>query len=255
MAEINYRSLLETNNYLRGLSDTTYWLCITRTVQESKLFPMNPYMLLSYLNTFYRLPTLLREIDAATPAEELGDRAREVSLKVDTVNAAWGMPAFYLIGREMLMNWGLLGPADAAQDVVDVLDFSRRFNLAYHRNDGHITNKEFAREQAAQKGSRNCPVAPPVQNSRLSSSNGGMIRAAATLIGVRPARGLSRQPSRASGRARAASSLRRSRAGARKWRASPAASSSRCSRAPLTRTAWCCSNSGPTTPRWPPTPR
>ena len=133
MAEINYRSLLETNNYLRNLSDTTYWLCITRTVQESKLFPMNPYMLLSYLNTFYRLPTLLREIDAATPAEELGDRAREVSLKVDTVNAAWGMPAFYLIGREMLMNWGLLGPADAAQDVVDVLDFSRRFNLAYHR--------------------------------------------------------------------------------------------------------------------------
>ncbi|KAA9160106.1 hypothetical protein FPZ12_018615 [Amycolatopsis acidicola] len=143
MTELSYRSLLETNSYLRNLSDTTYWLCITRTVQESKLFPMNPYMLLSYLNSFYRLPTLLREIDAATPAEELGDRAREVSLKVDTVNAAWGMPAFYLIGREMLMNWGLLRPGDAVEDVVDVLDFSRRFNLAYHRNDGHLTNKEF----------------------------------------------------------------------------------------------------------------
>ncbi len=143
MANLNYRTLLETNNYLRSLSDTTYWLCITRTVQESKLFPMNPYMLVSYLNSFYRLPTLLREIDAATPAEELGDRAREVSLKVDTVNAAWGMPAFYLIGREMLMNWGLLRPTDAVDDVVDVLDFSRRFNLAYHRNDGHLTNKEF----------------------------------------------------------------------------------------------------------------
>lgn len=142
-SRLDYATLLETNNYLRQLSDTTYWLCITRTVQESKLFPMNPYMLLSYLNTFYRLPTLLREIDAATPAEELGDRAREVSLKVDTVNAAWGMPAFYLIGREMLMNWGLLGPSDAVEDVVDVLDFSRRFNLSYHRNDGHLTNKEF----------------------------------------------------------------------------------------------------------------
>lgn len=141
--DLSYSSLLETNNYLRNLSDTTYWLCITRTVQESKLFPMNPYMLLSYLNTFYRLPTLLREIDAAVPAEELGDRAREVSLKVDTVNAAWGMPAFYLIGREMLLNWGLVEPEDAAADVVDVLDFSRRFNLAYHRNDGHLTNKEF----------------------------------------------------------------------------------------------------------------
>lgn len=142
-SRLAYRDLLETNSYLRNLSDTTYWLCITRTVQESKLFPMNPYMLLSYLNSFYRLPTLLREIDAVTPAEELGDRAREVSLKVDTVNAAWGMPSFYLLGREMLMNWGLLGPEDAAEDIVDVLDFSRRFNLAYHRNDGHITNKEF----------------------------------------------------------------------------------------------------------------
>jgi hypothetical protein len=140
---LSYRRLLETNSNLRNLSDTTYWLCITRSVQESKLFPMNPYMLLSYLNSFYRLPTLLREIDAAIPAEELGDRAREVSLKVDTINAAWGMPAFYLIGREMLLNWGLLGPEDAAEDVVDVLDFSRRFNLAYHRNDGHSNNKEF----------------------------------------------------------------------------------------------------------------
>lgn len=141
--EISYSGLLETNNFLRHLSDTTYWLCITRTVQQSKLFPMNPYMLLSYLNSFYRTPTLLREIDAAMPAEELGDRAREASFKVNTVNAAWGMPTFYLLGREMLVNWGLLAPQDAADDVMDVLDFSRRFNLAYHRNDGHLTNKEF----------------------------------------------------------------------------------------------------------------
>lgn len=143
MAKPTYRGLLEANSYLRNLSDTTYWLCITRTVQESKLFPMNPYMLLSYLNAFYRWPTLLREVDSALGAEECGDRAREVSLKTDTVNSAWGLPAFYLIGREMLMNWGLLRPEDAVEDVLDVLDFSRRFNLAYHRNDGHSTNKEF----------------------------------------------------------------------------------------------------------------
>ncbi|MGW5518860.1 hypothetical protein [Nocardia africana] len=141
--ELTYRDLLESNSFLRNLSDTTYWLCITRTVQESKLFPMNPYMLLSYLNSFYRLPTLLREIDAVTPAEELGDRARESSFKVNTVNAAWGMPTFYLLGREMLLGWGLVRPQDAADDVVDVLDFSRRFNLSYHRNDGHVSNKEF----------------------------------------------------------------------------------------------------------------
>ena len=141
--ELHYTDLLESNSFLRNLSDTTYWLCITRTVQESKLFPMNPYMLLSYLNSFYRLPTQLREIESVTPAEELGDRVREASFKVNTVNAAWGMPAFYLLGREMLMSWGLIRPQDAVEDVLDVVDFSRRFNLAYHRNDGHVSNKEF----------------------------------------------------------------------------------------------------------------
>src|SRR3954447_26855131 len=79
--KLTYPSVLQTNNYLRGLSDTTYWLCIPRTVQESKLFPINPYILLSYLKSFSRWPTLLREIDAAAPAEELAHRAREVSLK------------------------------------------------------------------------------------------------------------------------------------------------------------------------------
>ncbi|EHI12178.1 hypothetical protein [Mycolicibacterium thermoresistibile] len=141
--KLTYADLLESNSFLRNLSDTTYWLCITRTTQESKLFPMNPYMLLSYLNSFYRLPTLLREVDSVMPAEELGDRVREASFKVNTVNAAWGMPTFYLLGRELLLNWGLIRPQDAIEDVVDVLDFSRRFNLSYHRNDGHITNKEF----------------------------------------------------------------------------------------------------------------
>ena len=45
------------------------------------------------------------------------------------------------------MNWGLLGPTDAVDDVVDVLDFSRRFNLAYHRNDGHIYQQGVRRPQ------------------------------------------------------------------------------------------------------------
>jgi hypothetical protein len=37
---LDYRRLLEANELLRKISDTTYWLCITRTVQESKLFPV-----------------------------------------------------------------------------------------------------------------------------------------------------------------------------------------------------------------------
>lgn len=140
---MKYADLLATNELIRKVSDTTYWLCITRTVQESKLFPVPSYMLLSYLNAFYRWPELLRRVERVISAEECGDRAREASLKLNTVNAAWCIPAFYLLGRELLIAMGLLRNEDAAEDVVFVTDFVRRFNLAYHRNDAHLTNKDF----------------------------------------------------------------------------------------------------------------
>ena len=72
---LSYAQLLETNNLLQTFTDETYWLCVTRTVQESKLFPVPPYMLLSYLNAFYRYPSLLRKVESVMTAEEIGDRA------------------------------------------------------------------------------------------------------------------------------------------------------------------------------------
>ena len=35
-------------------ADSFYFQCTTRTVQESKLFPVNPYIALSYYNAWYR---------------------------------------------------------------------------------------------------------------------------------------------------------------------------------------------------------
>ena len=142
MGDVTYRDLLETNEFIRKQSDLTYWLCITRSIQESKLFPVNPYILLSYLNAFYRWPTLLRRVEEHISAEECGDRAREMSLKVDTVNAGWALSNFYLLGREMLIAMGVIRPQDAYEDVVYVVDFARRFNLAFQRNNAHITNKD-----------------------------------------------------------------------------------------------------------------
>jgi hypothetical protein len=139
---INYEQLLETNTLIQQLSDETYWLCLTRTVQESKLFPVSPYMLLSYMMAFYRYPELLRKIDAALPAEDIGDRARNMGIKIQNPSMGWGL-SFYLLGRELLINMGLLRPQDAVDDIIFVLDFWKRFQLAWHRNDGHITNSEF----------------------------------------------------------------------------------------------------------------
>lgn len=135
-----YAQLLETNTLIRHLADESVWLCRTRTVQESKLFPVSPYMLLSYLMAFYRYPTLLRKIEAQMPAEEIGDRARNMGIKITNPPMGWGMPCFYLLGRELMLNMGLLRPQDALHDVVYVLDFWKRYQLSYHRNNGHLTN-------------------------------------------------------------------------------------------------------------------
>ena len=78
--ELTYAQLLETNNLLQNHGEETYWLCVTRTVQESKLFPVPSYMLLSYLNCYYRYPELLRKIEASMPAEEIAEEeAREAA--------------------------------------------------------------------------------------------------------------------------------------------------------------------------------
>jgi len=139
---LTYAQLLEANNLMQNNGDETYFLCVTRTVQESKLFPVSSYMLLSYLNAFYRYPCLLRKIEARMPAEAIADRVRNMSLKIEAIGMGWCMVGFYLLGREMLINMGMIRPQDAAEDVAYVLDFWKRYQLSWHRNNGHITNKE-----------------------------------------------------------------------------------------------------------------
>ena len=139
---LDYKGLLEANNSIQSIGDDTYWLCVTRTVQESKLFPVPAYMLLSYLCAYYRYPTLLRKIEQRISPEEIGDRSRAMGGKFGSV-ASWAFPTFYLLGREMLINFGLLRPQDGAEDVVYVMDFWRRYKLAQQREDGHLNAREF----------------------------------------------------------------------------------------------------------------
>lgn len=135
--KLTYAQLLETNNLIQQNADETYWLCATRTVQESKIFPVSAYILFSYLNCFYRYPVLLKKIEEHMSAEEIGDRARNSGIKI----VAWTIPCFYLLGREMLINWGVIKPTDAVDDVTYVMDFWKRFQLSWHRNNGNLTNR------------------------------------------------------------------------------------------------------------------
>jgi len=137
----SYAELLEHNAWIRKSSDIFYWQCTTRTVQESKLFPVNPYIALSYYNCWYRYPELLRKIDAAMPAEEIGDRAREVSTGANTIMLGI-IQQFYLGGRQFLIDMGMINPTDGIDDIKFVLDFARRVNLGYHRQNSYILNSD-----------------------------------------------------------------------------------------------------------------
>lgn len=133
----SYADLLRLNAWIRKNADTWYLHCTTRTVQESKLYPVPAYMVLSYAQAFYRLPPLLRKLaDAITP-EELGDRLREVNTKGDVISLSC-IPEFYLAGRQLHIELGMLKPTDAIDDLVFVEDFAERLNLAYHRQHAHV---------------------------------------------------------------------------------------------------------------------
>lgn len=133
----SYIDLLETNNFIQKWADSFYFQCTTRTVQESKLFPVNPYIALSYYNCWYRYPELLRKVDAAMPAEQIGDRARQVGTYVNTITMDVSAQ-FYLGARQFLIDMGMIKPTDGVEDMMDVLDFTRRLNLAFHRSEAHI---------------------------------------------------------------------------------------------------------------------
>src|SRR6201995_1723502 len=133
----SYVDLLETNNFIQKWADSFYFQCTTRTVQESKLFPVNPYITMSYYNAWFRYPEVLRKVDAAMSAEEIGDRARQVGTYVNTISMDGGAQ-FYLGGRQWFLDMGLLKPTDAVEDMIDVLDFFRRLNMSFHRPENHI---------------------------------------------------------------------------------------------------------------------
>jgi hypothetical protein len=133
-----YAELLRLNAWIRKNADTWYLHCTTRTVQESKLFPTPAYMQLSYLQSFYRYPPLLRKLSEQMSPEELGDRLREINTKSNIINLTC-IPEFYVAGRQTLIDMGMLRPTDALDDLVFVQDFAERLNLAYHRNHAHVT--------------------------------------------------------------------------------------------------------------------
>ena len=133
---IDEPKLLAVNTFLQRVDDVIVTNCLTRTAQESKLFPLMPYLYLCFLDAYYRFPDLIRKATAVMTPEDIGHRAR-VSTTHLTKLSAWGTINFYLNGRALLIRAGLLRAQDNLEDLVTMVDFWQRFSRAYHRNGAH----------------------------------------------------------------------------------------------------------------------
>ena len=107
-------------------------LTTERTSLESALIPVTAYIVVACAESFLRYPEMMRTIDAAMPAEEIGRRARRPGCQVDPCYL-WSISNFFLLGRKIL---AMIDPAaDQPEDTAFVLDFWERAALAY-RGDG-----------------------------------------------------------------------------------------------------------------------
>lgn len=103
-----------------------------RTSLESALIPVTAYIVVACAEAFLRYPAMIRAIDAAMPAEEIGRRARRPGCQVDTCYL-WSISNFFLLGRKIM---AMLDPAaDDPEDAATVLEFWERVAMAY-RGDG-----------------------------------------------------------------------------------------------------------------------
>ena len=107
-------------------------LTAERTSLESKLIPVTAYIVVACAESYLRYGDMMRTIDAALPAEEIGRRARRPGCQVDSCYL-WSIANFPLVGRKV---FGLLDPSlDTPERMHTILDFWERAALAY-RGDG-----------------------------------------------------------------------------------------------------------------------
>ena len=120
------------NDVIAYHSPISYRLTAERTSYQSQMIPVTPYILVACAETFTRYAELMRIIDAAMPAEEIGRLARRPGSQVNTV-FLWSIANFYLLGRKIFTQFD--PSMDRLDDTHTVLDFWDRAARGF-RGDG-----------------------------------------------------------------------------------------------------------------------
>ena len=124
----------EANRLIAYHSPIAQALSAERTSLESKLIPVTAYVITACVECWYRYPEMIRAIDAAMPAEQIGRIGRQPGTRINTVHL-WGVPNFWLLGRKVVAGIGL--DANDPDRAFEVLDFWERAARAF-RGDGNL---------------------------------------------------------------------------------------------------------------------
>jgi phosphohistidine swiveling domain-containing protein len=121
------------NEVINYTDPITRGLNAERTSLESQLIPVTAYIVVACIEAYMRYPEMMKAIDDAMPAEEIGRRARRPGCRVNTVYL-WSVLNFWLIGRRVLEMIDPSSVNDVDRAYV-VADFWERCALAYRGDD------------------------------------------------------------------------------------------------------------------------
>ncbi|MEO7571800.1 MAG: hypothetical protein ABIX10_05130 [Acidimicrobiales bacterium] len=120
------------NRLIRYHAPISKALTEERTSLESALIPVTAYIVVACAESYLRYPEMMRKIDAAMPAEEIGRRARRPGCQVDPCYL-WSIANFFLLGRKIMT---MINPVDDDPvETATVLDFWERAASAYRADD------------------------------------------------------------------------------------------------------------------------
>ena len=105
-----------------------------RTSLESKLIPVTAYIVVACVESWYRYPEMMRQIEATMTADEVGRAGRHPGSQVNTVYH-WSIANFWLLGRKIM---AMVDPAGSnePEPAFTVLDFWERSAMAFRGDDG-----------------------------------------------------------------------------------------------------------------------
>jgi hypothetical protein len=108
-------------------------LTAERTSYSSQLIPVTAYIVVACAEAFHRYPAMMRTIDAALPAEEIGRAGHRPGSNINTVYL-WSIANFWLTGRKVMTQ---IDPSlESAADAHTVLDFWERAAMSFRHGDG-----------------------------------------------------------------------------------------------------------------------